>query len=132
MHTLEPQLYNEEVIGFRGAYMVLNTRADVWWPSGGIAVGVHRVATSHHRDCTFLRAVRGTDALWRVVDLRQALPNFEREWRYAPEGDRPFLVYFSIRTVFESADAFTRWVEAADPTLPRVDGERPYTEQRAA
>lgn len=126
----QPALFNDEVIALRGKAMIFAAADRVLWRDGS-TVGLHRVACLG-KDNTYLRAVRGSDALWHVVDLRLAVPDLPREYCRAERADRDFLVRYSVRTVFEHAGAFTRWAEAADPAPRRADGERSYTERQAA
>jgi hypothetical protein len=110
MQTLD----TNAVVGIRGRYQVLAATDEVTWRDGA-RVGLHRVAAGSGIDCTFLRALRGDDTIFRVIDLRDAVPNLAIEYAQARPGDRPFLLYFSVRVQFESPAALKRWAEAQDP-----------------
>jgi len=45
------------------------------------------------------------------VDLRDLVPTLDAEVMGAPEGDRPGIIFFTLRQHFKSADAFLRRVQ---------------------
>jgi hypothetical protein len=98
----------------RGRYQVVAEPDTVSFRDGS-RVGLHRVVAALGTDTCFLRAVQGSDHLWRVVDMREAVPNLLREYTLVDRQDRDFLLRFSVRTLFDDARAFVRWVEASDP-----------------
>jgi len=117
------------VIALRGSYQVLAEREDIRWRDG-TEVGIYRVIALGKPDVRFLRAVRGSDTLWRVIDLREVDKHFAQDWLRAAHQDRNGIVLYTLRCTFESAKAFVRWAEAADPA-PRI-AHAPLPALRAA
>lgn len=125
--------YADCVIAMRGRWQILGAREDFKWASGA-QVGVYRVTSLGTSDCTFLRAVRGSDGLFRVFDLRDLSNEFARDWVRAERHERYAVVMFTLRTVFESPEAFTRWAEAKDPAPPvlTAPGQLPARRQHGS